>query len=561
LSDASTTPLEIPGYRLLEQIGEGGSGTVFRAEGKDGLARAFAIKIFPPTQRAAYERELATLRAIEAVRAAAGSQDLVETVAADRAGEHGYVVMEYVKGGSLEARVRTSGPLPCAEAIRLIVPVLRGLTLLHDAGILHKDVKPANVLVGDDGQARLGDFGLARPIDGPLSSSGTPGFCAPELYTGRPIEEGSARVDVYSVAATLYYLLTGEAPLPGRPDLFLLERNRIDRHLQGVLFEALADEPARRTATVADLGARLEETGDSVASEPPASRSISAFAVAAAGVALATVLAIGALLSTPPPNTPALLWNGQVLSLAGPRVTWTQTGRAEVHGRGVIDALGATPAATAWGPKGRVVAAVGTWGEAAAVDLSGPRPKLVLRLPGEAGAPGEEPLCAVATDGRFLARLRVGGTADDRIDVYDLGSGDRIRFKTKPTGASAIALHATPDAERPTVLLGTVSGAITILFPDGREQRVSCHGDEILSMTVDPSHGLAYVVGDDRPLLPASELGPNAALIGEGLQGISRTKRLRLKVLDLNALLAGELKIVRELDASVPLKRSQLTGK
>lgn len=208
-----------------------------------------------------------------------------------------------------------------------------------------------------------------------------------------------------------------------------------------------------------------------------------------------------------------------------------------------------------------MIAAVGTWGEAAAVDLSGPRPKLVLRLPGEAGKPGEEPLCAVATDGRFLARLRVGGTADDRIDVYDLGSGDRIRFKTKPTGASAIALHSTADAERPTVLLGTVSGTLVILFPDGREQRVSSHGDEILAMTVDPSRALAYVVGDDRPLLPAGELGPNAALIGEGLQGISRTPRIRLKVLDLNALLAGEFKSVRDVDASVPLKRSLLFGK
>lgn len=259
---AQTQPAEfpaIPGYELLRTLGVGGAGTVYEARAQDELGRRFAIKVFPAARRREYERELETLRAIEDARAAADSQDLVETIAAGETPDGlAHVVMAYAPGGDLRARVSAQGPLSADDAVAVLIPVLRGLSLLHDHGLVHKDVKPANVLLDLRDRARLGDFGLTRVLDGaPLSSAGTPGFCAPELITGRGAEAG-VQVDVYSAAATLYFLLTGAAPLPGRPDLFLLERRRIDRPLQDVLFRALALEPSQRPSTAAAFQAELE---------------------------------------------------------------------------------------------------------------------------------------------------------------------------------------------------------------------------------------------------------------------------------------------------------------
>ncbi len=542
----------IPGYRLASRIGQGGSGTVYQAEATDGLARAFAVKVFPPRAQGAYEREVKTLRAIERVRSAAGSHDLVETVAADTVDGHGYVVMEFVPGGSLQDIVRDSGPLEARAAVELIRPVLRGLALLHREGILHKDVKPANVLVGDDGHPRLGDFGLARPLDGPVSSAGTPGFCAPELYAGRSLEAGGERLDVYSAAATLYYLLTGEAPLPGRPDLFLLERLRVDRALQGVLFEALAEDPARRTGAADALAERLTawSEGRLTVGEPPRRWPLL--------VALALLVAapLAYVLSTRADPAP-ILWDGRRLSCAGPAVRWSDEGSAEVQGRGTVAALGQRPVATAWSPDGRVLAAIGPWGETVAIDVSG-APRVLYRLPGAQDPDGTPPLCAVATDGRHLARAVVHTEhgAVDLLGVYDLERGERVPDTGDPASASAIALASSATGP-PTLVLGTPTGALVVRGP-GEERVLHTFEDEILALAVDAG-GRVLVVGDDRRLLPAGDLGADGVLLPDGTQGLAPLPDLKLRVYSLDALRAGRLELLQEVPANRPVLRSALT--
>jgi hypothetical protein len=539
---------QVPGYRLVEAIGSGASGVVWRAEATDGLARPFAVKLFPPGERERYLREVETLRAIEAARSAAGSVDLVETVAADEVEGHGYVVMEYVRGGSLAERVRALGPLPPPEAVSKVRSVLRGLSVLHDAGLIHKDVKPANILVGDDGTAKLGDFGLARPLESPVSSAGTPGFCAPELYAGRTLDAGGERLDVYSSAATLYYLLTGEAPLPGRPDLFLLERRQVDRALQGVLFEALAEDPARRTASAAALAERLAQWSEGRL-ESPRQRGGRRWAVAAllavVGASLAAVLAFR---SPPPP-----LWDGRVLALAGPAVAW-DGGEVWVAGRGWVAALGGAPAATGRDAAGATLAAIGPRGEAVAVDMAGEVARVLFRSPGVVGSDEPAPLCAVATDGRFLARLvaslEPGGP--ERLEVFDLAAGARVREEQTAHGACALAL-----APGPTLLLGTPDGRVGVLGPEAVEPRwLRTHGDELRALAVDEAVGHALVLGDDRSLQALDEGGGDGVVVGD--QVLAARPDLKLKVYALKPLLVGRLELISEREVDGRLYRGAL---
>ncbi|MGE0712549.1 MAG: protein kinase [Planctomycetota bacterium] len=534
----------VPGYRLLEPIGVGGSGAVWRAEGDDALARAFAVKVFPQRGEA-YERELATLSAIEEVRAQAGSRDLVEVVGAGEVGELGYVVMEYVAGGSLARRLDAEGPLPAREAVELLLPALRALELLHGAGLVHKDVTPANVLVGEDGRARLGDFGLARRSDAPVSSAGTPGFCAPELYAGA---EGAAldaaRVDVYSAAATLYALLCGLAPLPGRPDLFLLERRRVDRDLQRLLFEALAEEPARRTASARALREALEGWLRGEPPPPPAPapgpasppRPRVRWERPLLGLGL-LLLAVGAffLLGRMRAAGP-LLWDGAHLTPVGPAVRW-ERGAAWIQGLGRIDLLDAAPADWSLDARGATLAAIGPWGEAVVALLSPPAPQVLLRVPGLEPGAGEPPLCAVACDGRHLARviapLEPGRPA--RVEVFALGSSSRepvlVREDLPP--APALALWTPPGQALPTLLLGGPDGCVRLVPPQGPVVQQSTHADEVRALALDAARAWLYVAGDERALErssggSSSEAASERVVVGG--HSLARTPRLELKV-------------------------------
>tara|TARA_R110002072_G_scaffold49561_2_gene134547 strand:- start:1831 stop:2970 length:1140 start_codon:yes stop_codon:yes gene_type:complete len=141
------------------------------------------------------------------------------------------------------------------DAVACACQVADGLDALHRNGVFHRDVKPSNVLINSEGWVRLVDFGLSRSLDGTLSAAGSPAFAAPELIAGRPTD-GRA-IDIYSLGATLAYLLTGETTLPGRPDVFLYERHGVPRALQRVLVRAMASDPTQRFPAIPQLVAGL----------------------------------------------------------------------------------------------------------------------------------------------------------------------------------------------------------------------------------------------------------------------------------------------------------------
>lgn len=192
------------GLELLEPLGEGGMGTVFRARHVK-LDRFVAVKVLSRKVAAVAElKERFTLEARSLAKVK--HPNVVQVFDAGEEDGEAFLVMELVEGGTLAARL----PLEPREAVRVTSAVCRALQAVHDAGLVHRDVKPENVLVTASGEVKLSDFGIvgeaAATAGAPI---GTPGFVAPEVLAGRP---ATPRADVFAAGVMLRQLITGLAP-------------------------------------------------------------------------------------------------------------------------------------------------------------------------------------------------------------------------------------------------------------------------------------------------------------------------------------------------------------
>jgi len=203
-------------YRLLEQLGQGGMGRVWLAR-DDLLHRHVAIKeIVPPTGLTPGERQEMRERTLREARAIARLTHPNVVRIFDVLGSDGdpWIVMEYVRGRSLQQVLATDGPLPVPRVVDIGLGVLAALRAAHRAGVLHRDVKPGNVLLGDDGRVVLTDFGLATVPGDPVVTRtglvlGSPAYLAPERA-----RDGSAgpEADMWSLGATLFAAVEGQSP-------------------------------------------------------------------------------------------------------------------------------------------------------------------------------------------------------------------------------------------------------------------------------------------------------------------------------------------------------------
>ncbi len=258
-------------YHIEEHVGTGGMSSVFRAH-DTLLERSVALKILH--EQFSSDDDYVERFGREARSVAQLSHPNIVTVI-DRGEEDGrpFIVFEYVNGENLKDLVDREGPLPVRDALELGIQIGRALAFAHENGLVHRDVKPQNVLLDEDGRARVTDFGIARSLDvegltitGTVM--GTSNYIAPEQAGGERVD---ARTDIYSLGVVLYELLVGEAPYPG--DTFVAvamrhindpvpvvadRRPDVPPHVDAALQRAMAKRPEDRFETMADFVAELE---------------------------------------------------------------------------------------------------------------------------------------------------------------------------------------------------------------------------------------------------------------------------------------------------------------
>ncbi|MGM7648437.1 protein kinase domain-containing protein [Nocardia sp. JW2] len=271
-NSASGIPAELAaaGFEDAEEIGRGGFGVVYRCAQPD-LDRVVAVKVL--TAELDPDGLQRFVREQQAMGRLSGHPNIVAIFHAGTThGGHPYLVMPYHARGSLEQRIHAVGPLDWAATLRLGVKMAGALESAHRAGILHRDVKPANILLSDYSEPELTDFGIARIKGGFHTTTGvvsaSPAFAAPEVLRGAP---ATAAADVYGLGATLFCALTGHVAyerrvgervlsqflrVSQRPGPDLTDQD-VPPQVRAVIEHAMATDPADRPADAAALGAEL----------------------------------------------------------------------------------------------------------------------------------------------------------------------------------------------------------------------------------------------------------------------------------------------------------------
>ena len=268
-------------YRIEGLLGQGGMGIVFRALHDDG--RTVALKVLRDELAAddGYRQRLA-----HEARAAAevDHPNLAPVLEAGEADGRLYLAVRYVDGRSLAERLAVGGPLAVGELVRLAANVAAGLDALHRRGIVHRDVKPANILLAADGTAVLGDFGLAKSRAWTVLTKtgqvlGTPNYLAPEVIRG---QSATPLSDLYGLGCVLFECLAGTSPFAGRGVLrvgmaHLKEepgdpaagREDVPPALAWTVRQALAKDPAERPPSAVALARMLRLAAADGPRQPP----------------------------------------------------------------------------------------------------------------------------------------------------------------------------------------------------------------------------------------------------------------------------------------------------
>jgi len=472
------------GYALERELGRGGMAVVYLAHDRKHDRRV-AVKVLHAELAAVVgaERFLAEIRVTARLQHPHILGLIDSGVFGDEAGElrgRPFYVMPYVEGESLRGRLEREGQLPVPDALRIAREVASALDYAHRHGIVHRDVKPENVLLGDDGQALVADFGIALAVEqagaGRLTqtgmSLGTPHYMSPEQAMGE--RQITARADVYALGAVTYEMLAGEPPFPGpsaqavvarvlteEPRSLTTQRRSVPPAVDAAVRRALEKLPADRFASAADFARALEaapapegapSTDARVGAHAPlrrdgrrARRAVTGLAALAAGAAaLVAGVALGA-------------WTG-----------WLRSAPDAPSVPGVRSTLLPPPGELFAGGDGLALSADGTQ-LAFTLLRAAPRPRLFVRT-----------LASGAV--RELA-----GTADAQFPFWSpdgrtLGFFAGGELRTVPVAGGLVTVVATAPAPRG----GTWAPDGTLLFagdPDGVIYRVQSGGGKPVAVT------------------------------------------------------------------------------
>jgi cyclophilin family peptidyl-prolyl cis-trans isomerase len=541
----ATDPREVGGFRLTARIGEGAQGTVYL--GESDIGQRVAVKLLhadfgrDPRARTAFERELAAARRVAPfctarILAATADDDLP------------HIITEYVDGPSLKDMIAERGVASPDEQVRLAVGTATALAAIHEAGVVHRDFKPANVLLGADGPKVI-DFGIARPLDATSATLtgavGTPAYMAPEQVAGSP---GGAPVDMFAWACTMAFAANGTPPfgadsvpaimqriLYGEPEL-----GALTERLRDLVAACLAKDPAdRRTATqvlqrLLGIGpdANLLAEGTSAAGAPPGplpgtappqGPSPGVRPGAEPAREARTPPGAGPSGGAPPPGAgagaphgagmPSTAWpgHGTPADVAGP------PGLGTPHGAGALPGAGPAPGA---GMPGGVASA----GSGRPV---GGRPLLVA---GAAAAGGLLVVGGLATavllnnGGEEKARKPVAQTAAARTCTYPPSSSDNVKSvgtppvrvpDAQPTKATIKTDLGTLELKLDSAAAPCTVNSLAFLVNKGFYDGTSCH-----RLTTNP--GLKVLQCGDPSGTGSG--GPSYVFANENTSGVSYSR-------------------------------------
>ncbi|MCH9649204.1 MAG: protein kinase [Deltaproteobacteria bacterium] len=304
------SPSRLAQYEIRERIGQGGMGVVYRARDTH-LGRVVAIKVLPPQVSSDPERRSRFLREAQAAAnlnhpniatvyqfgpAEVTDSEFTGSAASDSTPrEVLFLAMEYVEGEDLYTKLQ-AGPLEARTAVRYAIQISEGLQAAHQAGVVHRDLKPNNIRITHDGRVKLLDFGLAKVREGSLSPTsqsvagislqttkgmlmGTPPYMAPEMLKG---EEVDHRSDLFSLGVVLYQMLAGEPPYPAGNLLEYIKalnqsqvtdlrslRQDLPENLDGIVSRLLEQDPEDRIPSAGQVAGALRAQGGSGPMTPP----------------------------------------------------------------------------------------------------------------------------------------------------------------------------------------------------------------------------------------------------------------------------------------------------
>ena len=288
LPPSSTPQTLVGGYEIIARLGEGAMGTAYKAR-QVSMDRIVALKVLKPelaTDRSFIDRFLREARAA----AQLNHPNIVQAFDAGNADGYSYFAMEYVDGHSLQDLLKSAGSLTESRALEMVRDIALALDCAHAAGVIHRDVKPDNILVAADGTAKLADLGIAHRASGPGTgltqagqTLGTPDYISPEQIRGEVDIDG--RTDIYSLAATLYHMLAGHPPFHGSTNAEVMSMHltqpppnvrdavpHISARTGALIKRAMAKSPGDRHATArefaADLDMLISGTSPAVAFKP-----------------------------------------------------------------------------------------------------------------------------------------------------------------------------------------------------------------------------------------------------------------------------------------------------
>jgi len=313
--------LRLAHYELRRLLGEGAMGAVYEAW-DTSLDRAVAVKVVHAVHAADPDVH-ARFREEPRCAARVVHENLAHVYFVGTTEGRPFYAMELVKGRTLERLVAAEGPQPLERVVDLVTQIAAGLGAVHAAGLVHRDVKPGNVLLTDDGRVKLTDFGLSKSLDAATGATeagsiiGTPDFMSPEQCRGEPID---ARTDVYALGLVAYVLLTGTKPWTGSSLGALLDqqmnaplpsvvvrRPELSPEVDRVLAILTAKDRDRRPATMAEVAVLVARLRPRVVVPAP---------LGARGAALLVDLVVFGLLSAG--SASLLRWVGVRLGASGP---------------------------------------------------------------------------------------------------------------------------------------------------------------------------------------------------------------------------------------------------